>query len=177
MLVVLLIACSGKKPADEKCTVQISVRSKQEKDYWINARTMCPGGDSLVSTWPLPYPVYHFECADIDGDGIIDIAVGVEKATRFDTLVRKRLFLFKLVDGYIRPLWLGSRLPQPLVGFTLDRETVPALVRTIEQEQDGSFLVAEYRWKGFGLGFIRYIGRELTGEKAGMLLHMKNLPD
>lgn len=132
---------------------------------WIN--------DSLNSTWPLKYPVYRFDHGDITGNGTA-IAVGVIKSTRFDPKPDKRLFLFKITDNYyIRPLWLGSRVGQPLEDFRIMNRQKPALIRTIEKEKNGTFLVAEYKWRGFGLEFIHYIQRESTIEEAQKLLQNK----
>jgi hypothetical protein len=126
--------------------------------------------DSLNSSWPLKYPVYQFDHGDIAGSGTV-IAVGVIKSTRFDPKTDKRLFLFKITeDYYIRPLWLGSRVGQPLEDFKIMNTHTPALIRTIEKEQNGTFLVAEYKWHGFGLEFIHYIRREIPLKEAERLL-------
>jgi hypothetical protein len=122
------------------------------------------------SRWELPYPVYHFETGDIDGDGIDDIAVGVTKATRNDSIVRKRIFLFQLQEGNIIPLWLGSCVSQPLNDFALFRTSGHSNIRTIEQERNGSCLVAEYEWYGFGLSFVRYIAQNSSLRQAKQLL-------
>lgn len=121
----------------------------------------------MSSTWKLPYPVYQFDHGDVTGNGVLEIAVGVIKPTRFDSKPAKRLFLYRIADGaYIRPLWLGSRVAQPLEDFRIIRDSIPAQIRTIERERSGHFLVAEYIWKGFGLDFKRYIQRETTKQNA-----------
>lgn len=123
--------------------------------------------DSLNSTWTLDYPVYRFDFGDVDNDGVPEILVGTIKPTRFDPKPDKRLFIFKITkDFYIRPMWLGSRVSQPLVDFRLKEDTAKSRIRTIEKEQNETFLVAEYGWRGFGLEFIRYICRNVSREKA-----------
>src|SRR5260221_3957917 len=63
--------------------------------------------DSLKSEWPLRYPVFKFiNGGDINQDGNEDLMVGVIKATRRDSVVRKRLFLFQIKNKIIIPLWL-----------------------------------------------------------------------
>lgn len=129
-------------------------------------------GDSLRSSWELKYPVYRFDYGDVDGDGIPEIAVGTIKSTRFDPKEGKRLFLFHITDDlYIRPLWLGSRVSQPLEDFRLSGD--PALIRTIEREQDGTYLVAEYKYRSgkFGIDFQRYMRRNIDLEEARQLLN------
>lgn len=124
-----------------------------------------------TETWNLPYPVYQFESGDIDGDHSDDILVGVIKTTRFDSVCRKRLFIFRLSEGRIRPLWLGSRVGQPLEMFHLFHSDSLMTVLTIEKEREGRFLVAQYKWKGFGLSFMKYISRKITKKQAYKLLY------
>lgn len=129
-------------------------------------------GDSLRSSWELKYPVYRFDCGDVDGDGITEIAVGTIKPTRFDPKADKRLFLFHITDDlYIRPLWLGSRVSQPLEDFGLKGD--PASIRTIEREQDGTYLVAEYKYRSgkFGIDFERYVKRNVDIVEARRILN------
>ncbi len=124
-------------------------------------------GDSLNSTWDLKYPVYKIDFGDVDNDSIPEILVGTIKPTRFYPKPDKRLFIFRITkDYYIRPFWLGSRVSQPLVDFSLKEKYPISKIRTIEKEQDGTFLVAEYRWRGFGLDFTEYICRNVILEKA-----------
>jgi hypothetical protein len=62
-------------------------------------------------------------------------------------------------------LWLGSRMSKPLVDFepaylvdSLNNKK--CIIRTIEQEKSGKFLVANYQWRKFGIEFINYEIRE-----------------
>ncbi|MDO4770647.1 nuclear receptor-binding factor 2 [Porphyromonas sp.] len=131
--------------------------------------------DDKHTIWRLPYPVYRFDHGDLWGDETPEIVVGVIKATRFDSIVRKRLFIYRIADGtYIRPLWLGSRVSQPLEDFAVDRSCHPAHIRTIEKERSGAYLVAEYKWRGFGLRFVRYLAREQALKDADDLLHKRD---
>ncbi len=120
----------------------------------------------LVSRWPLDFPVFRICTGDVNDDHSVDILVGVSKPTRYDPVIRKRLFIFKLVDGRIRPLWLGSQVAQPLVDFRFVQTANSAFIRTIEAERNGHCLVSEYKWKGFGLEWVRYLGRNLSPVNA-----------
>lgn len=123
--------------------------------------------DSLNSTWELKYPVYQIDFGDVNNDGIPDILVGTIKPVRFDPKPDKRLFIFKITkDYYIRPLWLGSRVSQPLVDFKLKEQKPISKIRTLEKESDGTYLVAEYRWRGFGLQFTEYLKRNISLKEA-----------
>ena len=126
----------------------------------------CNYNDSITSTWPLRYPVYRYLIGDVNNDGTKDVAVGVIKPVRGDTVARKRLFLFQVRNKKIIPLWLGSSLGHPLEDFTITRKDYVTVIRAIEREKNGLYLVAEYEWFGFGLSFTNYIGRNLSLEKA-----------
>lgn len=122
--------------------------------------------DSLIDKWELPYPVYQFQIGDIDEDGSEDVIVGVVKATRFDSTLSNRIFIFKNYKGYVRPMWLGSKLSKPLVDFRFCITENGSRIKSIEKEKEGKYLVAEYKWWKFGLEFVQYIGRELSIEEA-----------
>lgn len=131
----------------------------------------------ILDEWKLPYQVYNFEVADADNDGQDDIWVGVIKETRFDRNLRKRLFLFKIIEGKIRPLWLGSRMSKPLVNFrpaylidSLDKMTKTCIIKTMEKEKSGKFLIANYKWRKFGVEFIQYDIRETDSLTARSFL-------
>jgi hypothetical protein len=130
------------------------------------------GGDTVhISTFRLPYPVYRFDVGDVTGNGVPDIAVGVIKTTQYHPVMAKRPFLFKInEDGDVRKLWMGSRVSQPLEDFVLTKGETPARVMTIELEQSGKFLVAVYRYHGFGLKHEGYVDREISLEDAYKLL-------
>jgi hypothetical protein len=127
--------------------------------------------DSATDPWKLPYPVYRYETGDIDHDGSDEMLVGVIKAARFDSGMRKRLFIFRNYEGCVRPLWLGSLLGAPLEDFRLYNGKEGSRVRCIEKEISGKYMVAEYAWNKFGLDFKRYIQREITLENARVLLN------
>ena len=122
--------------------------------------------DSLVDKWELPYPVYQFQTGDIDGDGNEDVIVGVIKMTRFDSTLANRIFIFKNYNGYVRPMWLGSKLSKPLVDFRFCQSQNGSRIKSIEKEKEGKYLVAEYKWRKFGLEHVQYIEREVSIEHA-----------
>ena len=151
--------------------MEVSLNKESDSLYVIHLNTDQPSH----SVWKLPYPVYQFDYGDVTGDGMPEIIVGVIKPTRFDPKPDKRLFIYRIADeAYIRPLWLGSRVAQPLEDFRVIREHTPVLIRTVERERSGKFLIAEYAWRGFGLDFKGYLKRE-TEEKehAGLSVQVR----
>ena len=115
-----------------------------------------------LNGWRLPYPVYQFQTGDIDGDGSEDAMVGVVKSTRFYKEKGRRLFIFKQVNGKARPLWLGSKLGGTLRDFRF----TDGRIRSLETTADEQYVVAEYRWDGFGMAFDRYIVKGTDKETA-----------
>lgn len=120
--------------------------------------------DSLYSLndWRLPYPVYQFQTGDVDGDGSIDAMVGVIKSTRFYPEKGRRLFIFKQVNGKVRPMWLGSKLG----GILQDFRFKDGYIRSLEMTTDSLYVVADYKWAGFGMAFDHYLIKGTDKETA-----------
>lgn len=172
LLPILIITSCGNKAnrytyQNEDNTIGIKLEQSADTIYSLCLYL----NDSLYSEWELKYPVYNIDFGDIDNDGSPDILVGVVKTTRFDPSLNKRLFIFKVTkDYYIRPKWLGSRMGQPLENFKLAESNGQTVIRSIEKEKDGTYLVADYKWRSFGLEFIEYVERNISLEKAETLL-------
>ena len=118
--------------------------------------------DTTCDRWELPYPVYQFATGDVDGDGSIDAMVGVIKTTRYFKEKGRRLFIFKNYEGLVRPLWMGSKLG----GILEDFRFIDGKIRSLECTTDGKYVVAEYRWDHFGMGFERFLLKNVTKEEA-----------
>ena len=125
------------------------LRCEHDSLYWLN-------------DWRLPYPVYQFQTGDVDGNGSEDAMVGVIKSTRFYPEKARRLFIFKQVNGKVRPLWLGSKLG----GILEDFRFVDGKIRALESTADSLYVVSDYRWGGFGMTFERFIIKGVNRETA-----------
>ncbi|GHT18360.1 hypothetical protein FACS189429_4750 [Bacteroidia bacterium] len=176
IFIVFFVACKNKNDnfvfVNGNQQIILSLIKTGDSIYDLKADVFC--ADSLVSSdkWRLNYPVYQFDCEDVNNDGLPEIAVGVIKSTRYDSICRKRLFIFKLYEvRYIRPLWLGSRVSYPLVDFRIVGKSGEKQFRTLEQNGENSFVVAEYKTDAFGLKWIRYIEENIDRKKAEKLLN------
>lgn len=133
--------------------------------------------DSSLCYQRLPYRVFKFEQADINGDGCDDFVVGVIKKTILDSALRKRINIWRIENKNIVPLWLGSKMSHTLVDFEVKRIGSESRIFTVELDCHDLFLVAEYKWHSFGLKFIRYLSREISFEQAKLLMNLPNEKD
>lgn len=106
--------------------------------------------------------MYRFCTGDVDGDGREDALVGVIKSTRFHPEVGRRIFIFKQVEGKVRPLWLGSRLGATLVDFRF----ADGCIRALETDGHDRYAVVEYAWKDFGPAFKRFVIKDTDKNNA-----------
>lgn len=117
--------------------------------------------DQRADSMRLPWPIFRLDTGDVTGNGIPEIAVGVTKSSRYWPTPARRLFIYQLIDGYrIRPLWLGSRVGWPLQDFHVRHDSLPARIITTEQKADSTLLYGQYRYKGFGLTFEKYLNEQ-----------------
>lgn len=128
---------------------EFQLRKAHDSLYWLN-------------DWRLPYPVYQFQTGDVDSDGSTDAMVGVIKGTRYFPEKARRLFIFKQVNGKARPLWLGSKLG----GILQDFRFTDGRIRSLEMTADSLYVVADYKWGGFGMAFDRYLIKGTDKETA-----------
>jgi len=130
--------------------------------YWLRSTESRMLPKERKNDWQLPYPVYQFQTGDVDGDGNEDAMVGVIKSTRFYPEKARRLFIFKLVNKKVRPLWLGSKLG----GILEDFRFVDGKIRALESTTDSLFVVSDYKWDKFGMAFDHFIIKGVDQETA-----------
>ncbi len=134
--------------------------------YRLSAQTKHDDTITSQYAFTVNYPVYHFELGDLDEDGNVDICLGVIKKTHCDSTLKKRLFFYRLDEGRVRPLWLGSKVSHELVDFRYVQKNNHSFVRTVEKEKNGNYLVAEYKWRGFGLELAQFVSRNINLNSA-----------
>ncbi|MEL7001158.1 MAG: nuclear receptor-binding factor 2 [Bacteroidota bacterium] len=167
----LLIGCQH-KPTNNFEVAIINDSTKVELILGETNELVCLVTDSISSKWPLPYPVYQYQYGDIDNNGSVDLAVGVFKPTRYDTVKRNRLFLYEVRNNAIIPLWLGTSVGHPIINFKMIQNSEGKnLIRIIGREKTETFLIADYEWYGFGLSLSDYIKRDISLEFARELFY------
>lgn len=162
-VVAIILLCLYFAPAKgQKFTLQ----TVNDSLSWLVLTT-----DSTEDRWRLPYPVYQFQTGDIDGNGIEDAIVGVVKATRFYPEPARRLFIYKNFHNKVRPMWMGSHLGGILQDFRfIDQKGGDngqmGLIRSLQTTTSGLYVVADYRWQGFGMGFERFLVKAVGRKEA-----------
>lgn len=147
-----LMAQNSKPPQNSTVIAtrgNFTLRKAHDSLYWLN-------------DWKLPYPVYQFQTGDVNGDGSEDAMVGVIKSTRFYPEKARRLFIFKLVNGKARALWMGSKLG----GILEDFRFVDGKIRALESTTDSLFVVSDYKWDRFGMAFDHFIIKGVDQQTA-----------
>jgi hypothetical protein len=98
------------------------------------------------------------EAGDVDGDGIVEIFIGVNKRTEFYEDVRKRPFYYSWNCEELQKKWTGSYFSEKeLIDvrfanlFESGRDETVAL----ERDEEGNYVVSIYSWLGFG--FIKTV--------------------
>lgn len=114
------------------------------------------------------------QAGDINGDGVMEIAVCVYKTTKFHPVLAKRPFFYDLTaDGELESVWLGSRLARPFEQYILsdvDQDGIDEIV-SVEWTENGNKVAAVYDWKGFGFE-VKAVSNEIEGEAE--FLNYKN---
>jgi hypothetical protein len=102
-------------------------------------------------TYPNLKP-WKVQCSDVDGDGRVEIALGVFKESEFHPIAAKRPYIYDWDCETLIPKWRGSRLAHPFEDFIfqdVDGNGTDEIV-AIEYLEDGRQAVHAYYWKGFG---------------------------
>jgi len=103
---------------------------------------------------------WKIQTCDVDGDGRLEIAMGVYKEANFHPVMAKRPFLYHWNGEDIVPVWRGSRLSRPFddyIFLDLNADGKDELI-AIEILSEGKKLINAYSWKGFGFESVAESG-------------------
>ena len=142
-------------------SLRVMLEPARTRGTIVLARLETPHGIFTVRKH-IPFPLYRAVLADLDGDGIPELLLGVVKATRFDRHVRRRLFVYAIRNGALRSVWLGSRVAMPLRDFAVLRRNGSPMLATLERERNGRSAIGMWTWTSFGPRFVTYEARSLS---------------
>jgi hypothetical protein len=127
-------------------------------------------GETLDQT-VFRYTAYQLDTADVDHNGSTDVLVGLIKSTEFDRQEKKRLFILRIDEGQLRPLWLGSKVCQELIDF---KSQADGVIRTLEKNKNNNYALGRYEWQSFGLALITYTHNEISFDEALQIFESRN---
>jgi hypothetical protein len=174
--IILLNTCKPDKPFYKSMNINhgsftglVSVEyNKKLSKYMIISFDSITGKRDRIFT---PYEIFQAEFGNINDDENPDICLGIIKPTPFDSILRKRLFIFQIDGDYIRPLWLSSKLNKPLEEFIIAEDKAGhQTIITIEKQSKNLYCINEYKWESFGLYFVREIQKSLKLNPAQNIL-------
>jgi len=123
---------------------------------------------TLIWETPETWWVDDFALGDANNDGVVDVSLSVWKSGSFgpcrpfwvaedDPSVRNHLFIFKLVDGAMKPVWQSSNLDSP--NYELEVVDLDGDGRTELLVLEGDYDNLQFRqmsiWKWNDWGFFR----------------------
>ena len=127
--------------------------------------------DNTIDQTIFRYVPYKFDTVDVDRDGRTEILIGLIKSTEFDPQEKKRLFILRIDNGQLRPLWLGSKVCQELIDF---RSLENGIVQTIERTSNNTYAIGDYYWESFGLTLRNYTHNEISFNEALQIFRHAN---
>ncbi|OYU96510.1 MAG: hypothetical protein CFE21_08985 [Bacteroidetes bacterium B1(2017)] len=177
LIVFVFLNSCGEKP-DYNRIIQVNnslfkgkievLRIDKLKKYSLSIENYNTGKTDKIYT---PYEIFKLDTGDINQDGKFDLCIGIIKPTPFDTIYKKRLFIFQIDRDYIRPLWLSSRLVRPLEDFCVINSKGLYSINSIERQSENQYSVQKYTWASFGLVRTNNIKESIRISEAQKLLN------
>lgn len=99
-----------------------------------------------------PFNIWKLEVGDVEGNGEMELALGVYKKSPHHKVFMKRVFLYNIVDGRLKPKFRASRLSLPMDDFILYDIDGDGRHEIVSIEiKDKSYFIAAYHYENFHL--------------------------
>ncbi|WP_162555685.1 CapA family protein [Reichenbachiella versicolor] len=116
-------------------------------------------GDQLLTLWedgtPIKSMTLHGELTDIQigdvtNDGETEFVFGIKKKVRFDPSIKKRINVFRIEDGGVKTVWMGTKFLHDVAKFSIIHENGTNYLRTHEFDSARNTYIRTYQWDQFG---------------------------
>jgi hypothetical protein len=103
------------------------------------------------------YPMWWAQAADLDGDGVDELVLGIWSRTRRhdEPTPHRTIWVLSWNGAELAPLWRGSALARPLAdafAADLDGDGRAELVALERARAGQDCVLTAYEWTGFGFG-------------------------
>ncbi|MDH7568078.1 MAG: VCBS repeat-containing protein [Armatimonadota bacterium] len=169
MLLLLFLLTSPRRESVADAPASDSVTADLDRDGRAETIRIGRGEDPALSVWrgsrcvhrwlPARWKPWKVAVADMEGDGRLEILVGVFKSTRFIPQPHQCLFVYGWNGREAFPKWLGSSMGRPFDDFvTADLNGDGADEVVVRAGNPGRRWVMVYAWRGFGFAVERQHG-------------------
>ncbi len=93
---------------------------------------------------------------DLDNDSNPELIVMANKTTRYFQEKENRIFVYNVDKDYFYPKWLGSRIGNTILDFSVDKQN-KRLILLQKLPQENRLKVQSYKWNGFGFDFDAFL--------------------
>ncbi len=129
-----------------------------ENEYQIVIKPLTAGGHKLTlfknglaqKSLSLNGELSEMTIGDINNDDEQEILLGITKKVNFDQRNRKRLNIFKVENGGIQVVWLGTHFLHNLQSFSIAQEENVNYLQTLEKDTLNNVKKGIYEWDEFG---------------------------
>lgn len=132
---------------------------KKNEEYGERLIVLNYNDKKIVKTYDASFEKlnpWKVQVCDVDGDGKMEISLGVYTVAKYHPVYAKRPFIYYFHDNKLYPKWLGSRLSRPFDDYLfcdVDGDKMDELI-SVETTQDGKKELDVYKWTGFGFESI-----------------------
>ena len=163
LALVLALSIQAKSLVHGGLTYEVRIDRKAERPLQV-----WRGGHKLAEALLKRFHPWSLQIADVDGDDVDEIAVGVTKPTPNLPFPHRTLFIMRFDGTKIWRKWAGSTMGRPLLEYCFGPKThgQPQLLFTLEKQLDGQVALAANRWSGFG---FRKVGTQRAWPHASGL--------
>lgn len=132
---------------------------KKEEEYGEKLIILNYNGKKIEKTYDVSFQKvnpWKVQVCDVDGDGTMEVSLGVYTEAKYHPVYAKRPFLYEFHNHQLYPKWLGSRLSRPFDDYVfcdVDGDKMDELI-SVETTREGKKELNAYKWTGFGFESI-----------------------